>query len=152
MTPEIRNRARKRLDTKFHQIRPIERFAQPPKGWIRAIRDALGMSLRQLGDRLGMAAQSVNSIEESEANGTIQLKTLRRVAEALDCVVVYALVPKNNLTDMVDNRAREIAMQALARVSHSMALEDQEVDRDLEARIQRYIATAITERNLWDSQ
>lgn len=152
MKPEIRERARKRLDTKFSFIRPIDRFAQPPKGWVRAIRDALGMSLRQLGDRLGMAAQSVSNIEESEANGTIQLNTLRRVAEAMDCVVVYALVPKNSLSEMVDERAREIALRALGRVSHSMALEDQQVDRDLEARIQRYIANAVTDRNLWDSQ
>ena len=152
MKPEIRDRARRRLDEKLELIRPVERFAQPPKGWIRAIRDALGMSLRQLGDRLGMAAPSVHSIEESEANGTIQLKTLRRVAEALDCVVVYALVPKVTLTDMVDRRAREIALNALGRVSLSMALEDLEVDRDLEARIQRYIASALSDRNLWDSQ
>jgi len=152
MKPEIRERARRRLDTKFNLIRPVEQFAQPPKGWVRAIRDALGMSLRQLGDRLGMAAQSVKDIEESEAYGTIQLKTLRRVAEALDCVVVYALVPKSSLTEMVDRRAREIALQALGRVSHSMALEDQQVDRDFEVRVQRYIASAITERNLWDSQ
>lgn len=124
---------------------------QPPKGWIRAIRDALGMSLRQLGDRLGMAAQSVSNIEESEANDAIQLKTLRRLAEALDCVVVYALVPKSSLTDMVDHRAREITLRALGRVSHSMALEDQKVDRDLEARIQRYIDSAVANRNLWDS-
>jgi hypothetical protein len=74
------------------------------------------------------------------------------VAEALDCVVIYALVPKADLTEMVDQRAHEIALRALGRVSHSMALEDQQVDRDLEARIQRYTANAITDRNLWDSQ
>lgn len=152
MTPDIRHRARLRLDTKFEAIRPVERFAMPPKGWIRAIRDALGMSLRQVAERLGTTAPGVRKLEESEANGTISLKTLRRVAEALDCVVIYALVPKTSLTAMVDQRAREIALRALGRVSHSMALEDQQVDRDLEARIERYIANAITDRNLWDSQ
>jgi predicted DNA-binding mobile mystery protein A len=152
MTPDIRNRARQRLDMKFETIRPIDRFAMPPKGWIRAIRDALGMSLRQLADRLGSTAPGARKLEESEANGTISLKSLRRAAEALDCVVIYALVPKTSLTEMVDQRAREIALRALGRVSHSMALEDQEVNRDLEARIQRYIASAITDRNLWDSQ
>jgi predicted DNA-binding mobile mystery protein A len=152
MTPDIRNRARQRLDMKFETIRPIDRFAKPPKGWIRAIRDALGMSLRQLADRLGSTAPGARKLEESEANGTISLKSLRRAAEALDCVVIYALVPKTSLTEMVDQRAREIALRALGRVSHSMALEDQEVNRDLEARIQRYIASAITDRNLWDSQ
>jgi predicted DNA-binding mobile mystery protein A len=151
MKPDIRNRARKRLDEKFAAFRPVERFAHPPKGWIRAIRDALGMSLRQLAERIGMSPQAVNYLEESEANGTIQLKTLKRVAEAMDCVVIYAVVPKASLTEMVDRRAREIALRALGRVSHSMALEDQQVDRDLEERIQRYIASAVTDRNLWDS-
>lgn len=151
MTPEIRNRARQRLDMKFDAIGPVERFAMPPKGWIRAIRDALGMSLRQMASRLGTSAPGARKLEESEANGTISLKSLRRAAEALDCVVIYALVPKTSLTEMVDQRAREIALRALGRVSHSMALEDQEVDRDLEARIQRYIANAVTDRNLWDS-
>lgn len=151
MTPEIRSRARSRLDAKFDSFRPVDRFAGPPKGWIRGVRDALGMSLRQLGERLGMSAPAVKSLEESEANSTITLKSLRRVAEALDCVVIYALVPKTSLTAMVDQRAREIALRALGRVSHSMALENQEVNRDLEARIQRYIASAVTDRNLWDS-
>jgi predicted DNA-binding mobile mystery protein A len=152
MKPEIRTRARQRLDAKFAAYHPIERFAPPPKGWIRAIRDALGMSLRQLGDRVGQTPQAVSSLEESEANGTISLNTLRRAAEALDCVVIYAVVPKTSLAEMVDNRGREIALRALGRVSHSMALEDQEVDRDLESRVRRYIAGAITARNLWDSQ
>jgi predicted DNA-binding mobile mystery protein A len=99
-----------------------------------------------------MSAPAVKSLEVSEAQGTITLKSLRRAAEALDCIVIYALVPKTSLTEMVDQRAREIALRAIGRVSHSMALEDQQVDRDLEARIQRYIANAVTERNLWDSK
>lgn len=152
MKPEVRTRARKRLDAKFAAFRPVERFVPPPKGWVRAIRDALGMSLRQLGDRIGQSPQAVSYLEESEANGTISLNTLRRAAEALDCVVIYAVVPKTSLTEMVDQRAREIALRALGRVSHSMALEDQQVDRDLEARVQRYIASAVTDRNLWDLQ
>jgi predicted DNA-binding mobile mystery protein A len=152
MTPETRSRARKRLDARFDGFRPIERFALPPKGWIRGIRDALGMSLRQLGERIGLTAAAVGSLEQSEAAGTISLKSLRRAAEALDCVVIYALVPKTSLTEMIDERAREIALRALGRVSHSMALEDQEVNRDLETRIQRYIASAVTDRNLWDSR
>lgn len=109
------------------------------------------MSLRQMASRLGTSAPGARKLEESEANGTISLKSLRRAAEALDCIIIYALVPKTSLTEMVDQRAREIALRALDRVSHSMALEDQEVDRDLEGRIQRYIASTVTDRNLWNS-
>lgn len=97
-----------------------------------------------------MTAQGIVSLERSESHGTIQLNTLRRAAEAMDCVLVYALVPRTSLTEMVDRRAREIALRALGRVSHSMALEDQQVDRDLEKRIRTYIETALRDRDLWD--
>ena len=151
MKPAIRNRARDRLDSKLASIKPIDSFARPPKGWVRAIRDAIGMTGTQLGKRLGMTAQGIVSLERSEASGTIQLNTLRRAAEAMDCVTVYALVPKTSLTEMVDHRAREIALRALGRVSHSMALEDQRVDRDLEKRIRNYIETALRDRDLWET-
>lgn len=151
MKPAIRNRARERLDAKLASIKPIDRFAMPPKGWVRAIRDAIGMTGAQLARRLGMTAQGIVSLERSEASGKIQLNTLRRAAEAMDCILVYALVPKTSLTEMVDHRARDIALQALRRVSHSMALEDQQVDRDLEKRVQTYIDTALRDRDLWES-
>lgn len=151
MKPAIRNRARERLDSKLASIKPIDRFAMPPKGWVRAIRDAIGMTGAQLARRLGMTAQGIVSLERSEASGKIQLNTLRRAAEAMDCIVVYALVPKTSLTEMVDRRARELALRALQRVSHSMALEDQQVDRDLEKRVQTYIDTALRDRDLWEA-
>jgi predicted DNA-binding mobile mystery protein A len=136
---------------KLAAIKPVDRFVMPPKGWVRAIRDAIGMTGAQLGRRLGMTAQAVVSLERSEASGKIQLNTLRRAAEAMDCVLVYALVPNTRLTEMVDRRARELALRALRRVSHSMALEDQQVDRDLEKRVQTYIDTALRDRDLWES-
>lgn len=151
MKPAIRIRARDRLDAKLAMIKPIDNFTAPPRGWIRAIRDAIGMTGAQLGRRLGMTAQGIVSLERSEANGKIQLNTLRRAGEAMDCVLVYALVPKTSLTEMVDRRARELALRTLRRVSHSMALEDQQVDRDLEKRVQTYIETALRDRDLWES-
>ena len=150
MKATIRNRARDRLDKKFESLRPLDRFAMPPKGWIRAIRDAIGMTGAQLGRRVGNSPQGIVGLERSEAAGTIQLNTLRRAAEAMECVLVYAIVPKTSLADMVNRRAREIAQRALQRVSHSMALEDQQVDRDMELRIQTYIETALRDRDLWE--
>lgn len=106
--------------------------------------------MRQLAKRMQMTAPSIQALEESEANGTIQINTLRRAAEALDCVVIYSVVPKIPLQKMVEDRARIRAIRALNRVSHSMALEDQQVDRDFEKRVQRYIDKAIDDRSLWD--
>lgn len=89
-------------------------------------------------------------LEKSEAADTIQLKTLRRAAEALDCTLVYALVPNTSLDAMVKARAREIALRDLGHVLHTMRLEAQQTtDRDWEARVDAYIRDVLKDRDLW---
>src|SRR5476651_904839 len=119
----VTERGRKRLDERLEPLneKPLQ---VPPKGWIRAIRDALGMSGVQLAKRLKVSPQTVEAMEKSEAAGTIQLNTLKRAAEAMDCTLVYALVPRTSLENTIKSRARQIATTALARVSHTMKLED----------------------------
>ncbi len=151
MKSETRKRARTRLDERLDGLRPADRLKAPPKGWVRALRDALGMTGAQLGARMGIRPQTVETIEKSEAAGTIQLNTLRRAAEALDCTLVYALVPNTSLEAMVNARARKIAMRELQRVAHTMRLEAQGTDdADLEARIHTYIRDKLSERDLWN--
>lgn len=152
MKAYVRKRGRKALDERLgdRNLAPEERFQPPPKGWIRAIRDALGMSTAQLGKRVAKRKQSVEDWEDAEADGSIQLRTLRQAAEALECSLVYALVPKTSLTDAVHSRARKIALRDLKRVAHSMKLEAQETDEaDLEARIEAYIRD-LKERDIWN--
>ena len=142
---------RQRLDQRFSSMKPETHYRPPPKGWIRAIRDALGMSGAQLGRRIGVKAQSVADIEKSEASGSIQLKTLRRAAEALDCVVVYALIPKSSLQDMVQGRAREIAHREFVRIAHTMDLEAQGLSpEEREEHLETYIRDHLRERDLWE--
>lgn len=151
MKNETRKIARTRLDERLEVLRPADRFKVPPKGWVRALRDALGMTGAQLGARMGIRPQTVETIEKSEAAGTIQLNTLRRAAEALDCTLVYALVPNTSLEAMVNARARKIAMRELQRVAHTMRLEAQGTDdAHLETRIQAYIRDRLSERDLWN--
>src|SRR5580704_11328218 len=119
--------ARVRLDERFRKIGPPSRYAPPVHGWIRAIRQALGMSTAQLAKYLKVKQPSVIAIEQSEAKGTIELATLRRVAEALDCKLVYALVPNRPLEETVRERARLFLRRRRAPVEHSMMLEDQKV-------------------------
>ncbi|MGY4568171.1 putative DNA-binding mobile mystery protein A [Bradyrhizobium sp. USDA 3256] len=148
---ETRQRARDRLDGRLAPLKPVERFHPPPKGWVRAVRDALGMSGVQFARRLGVRPSSVAAIEASEESRTIQLKTLRRAAEALGCTLVYALVPNDSLEGAVRTRARAIALRDLGRVAHTMKLEAQETpDRNTDARLEAYIRNKVKERNLWD--
>lgn len=143
-------RARTALDKRLMSLRPIDKFAVPPKGWVRAIRDALGMSGAQLAARLGVKAPSVVALEQSETADTIRLETLRKAALALDCQLVYALVPNKPLADMVAERAQAKALGVIGGVSHSMTIENQKVfDDNLEERIQNFISETLRDRDLW---
>lgn len=151
MKNEARKRGRERLDERLNTLKPVERFRAPPKGWVRAIRDALGMSGVQYARRLSVRPPSIAALEASEVSETIQLKTLRRAAEALDCTLVYALVPNDSLEGAVRARARKIALRDLGRVAHTMKLEAQETPGSVsDERLETYIRDRIKERDLWD--
>lgn len=119
--------SRSNLDERFREFGAVTRYSPPVRGWIKAVREALGMTTEQLGKRLGVKQPSVVAIEQSEAKGSIQLATLRRVAEALDCTLVYALVPSKPLEAAVRDRALAFLRRRRAPVEHSMLLEDQSV-------------------------
>jgi len=121
-----RRTARRALDARFVTLREFQQAATVPKsGWIRAIRQALGMTAADLGARMGSEESTVLRMELNEAR--IQLGTLQRAADALECDMVYALVPRRPLEQMVDDQAKRLAIHLLDQVSHSMLLEDQQV-------------------------
>ncbi len=143
--------ARKHLERRLSALRDID-TTRPPKGWARAMRDALGMTAVQMAARLGVVQSRITALEQAEANDAITLKSLRQAAEALDCTLVYALVPNKPLDDLLRDRATRIADEQLARAHHSMRLEDQALDpRDLAAARARLIEELIHEpRRLWE--
>jgi predicted DNA-binding mobile mystery protein A len=146
--------ARKHLQNALAPLRKASAQTRPPRGWIRAIRDALGMTSRQLATRMGLSQSTVTALEQSEASDTISLKTLRQAAAALDCELVYALVPRTSLDDMVHKRASALADQHLARIHHTMRLEDQALlDSDLATQRERLIRTFLEGRasRLWET-
>ena len=87
--------ARRRMDERYRRLGPLSEMGRPHRGWIRAVRDALGMSTTELARRLGVSQQRVTALEQGELRLSIQLNTLKRVANALDCELVYAQVPKS---------------------------------------------------------
>src|SRR6266851_7228561 len=118
------NDAIRHLDKRFSRLRPLTKLQRPPRGWLRAIRDALGMTTAQLGRRLGVSQPRIVELEKSEVSGSVTLHTLQRAAEALGCRLVYALVPEKPLAETVRERAELIAERQLAAVEHTMRLED----------------------------
>jgi predicted DNA-binding mobile mystery protein A len=150
MTAYSNRKARERLDKKLIHLQPVNQYQVPHKGWIRAIREALGMSGVQLAQRLGVSAQTANALEKSEVNATIKLETLRKAAESLNCTLVYALVPKSSLEQTVHVRAKMIAIRAINSVSQTMKLEDQSVSADTsDQQIEDYIQNVLKERDIW---
>ena len=128
---------------------------RPPAGWLRAIREALGMTSAVLADRLEITASGVRKLEQAEAVDAITLGTLRRVAEALDCDLQYALVPRRPLREMRWRQAMRLAQQWQQRAGRTMALEAQPVaspsaaaNERLEAMAEEILRTSGT--RLWD--
>ncbi|MBI9019279.1 MAG: mobile mystery protein A [Phycisphaerae bacterium] len=110
MKAKHKNLAREQLDKTLEQFLPLKTVVSPRKGWVRAIRDALGMSGEQLAKRLKTNKQRISRIEQDEKPGNITVKTLKNVAEALDCEFVYGFVPKQTLEKTVRNQARTISV------------------------------------------
>ena len=141
--------ARRSLDRTLSPFQNLP-HRRPAKGWIRAIRNAFGMTAEQLGERMGVSQPTVQGLETSEADDAIQLKTLRRAAEALGCELVYALVPKASLEATYNAAAQALARHELVRIDHSMALEDQAVDdAESDDRVRRFIETELDPREVW---
>ncbi len=142
------------LEAKMKTFAIFKNEAVPPTGWVKAIRTALGITLEQLGNRLSIAKQNVQNLEQREKDGSITLKSLRAAARALDMELVYGLVPKDgSLEALIDRKARELAIQIVSRTSNSMKLENQENSRE---RIKKAIDERTEElkrempKVLWD--
>jgi len=132
--------ARRHLDKRLSALRGPEKYIVPSRGWVRAIRDAIGMTAADLGRRVGVTQAAVAQFEKAEKDGSITLRTLRSVAEALDCTLVYALVPRRPLDHLMRERASAIADEQLARTHHTMSLENQALlPDDLKAERARLI-------------
>ena len=143
--------ARSGLDARFHDHDILAFAERPARGWVRAVRDAIGMSSRQLASRMNISQPAVAQLERSETDGVVQLDTLRRAADALGCDVVYVLVPRASLEEIVRTRARMVARADIATVDRTMRLEQQGLTpSQLERRIDDYAAKLITAGRLWD--
>lgn len=127
---------------------------RPAEGWVRAIREALGMTRSQLGQRVGVSQDTINTLERNEAKGAISMASLERLARGLGGRLVYAIVPPDGKTfeQLVNERAEEIASERLARVSHTMTLEDQAVEgRHHDRQLKRVVDSLLkgSRRTLW---
>lgn len=151
MKPSERSsQARRELDRRFRQFDVDAMRDRPRSGWVKAIRTALGMTQADLAGRLGVTGAAVAKLERAEAGGGITLAKLTEVAAALDCIVVYALVPNSSLEKTVQRQARRVASAQLGYVDSTMALEDQGVSDDRRADyLEVYSRDLIARNQIW---
>ena len=152
MRSEDRVLARKQLDKRLDLVRDNDALTRPPRGWIKAIRESLGMTTAQLAGRIGVSQPRVVEIEKAEKTGAITLDTLERAARALGCRLVYTLVPKKPFEEMVEDRARQVARARLQSTAHSMALEAQAVSAEDEKQQLQILVRKLVEKSgseLW---
>ncbi len=144
----VRRQARKALDARFGALEGVP-TQRPPVGWLRAIREALGMTASDVATRLEVTQPRVTRIERAELDGSLKLSTLERAADALGCRVVYFVVPKEGtLEGAVTDQARRVALERLSRAAHTMRLEDQEVGID-PFELDALAADLADRRDLW---
>ncbi|MCH2533459.1 MAG: hypothetical protein MK008_03345 [Bdellovibrionales bacterium] len=142
------------IDQKLKGWMKLKEDMAPPSGWIKAIRGALGLSTGQLAKIVGVNQTTVLKSEEREALGNITLSKLNELAQAMDCKLIYAVVPNNDhnsLDDILNLRAEMLADQMLSDVEHSMSLEKQDVsfNKDKRDRLIKELKENLDKR-LWE--
>ena len=146
--------ARKQLERRLAPLREA-RIIAPPRGWIKAIREALGMTARQLAARMGASPSRIPVIEKAEVTGATTIKTLREAAEAMNCTFVYAFVPTKPLDDILRERAIQKTRKDITRLDHTMRLENQALlksDLDDEQRRMIELILSGSLKGLWEDK
>jgi predicted DNA-binding mobile mystery protein A len=144
---------RDQLDKRLDGLVPLADSPVPATGWIKILREALGMSAKQLGKRVGIDQSRISRLEKAEADGDLKLSSLKKVAEGLDMKFVYSFIPKERLETMVHEQAKKIALKRMAKVNHTMRLEEQELSNEQkEQTLEDLIQKILLEepKDFWD--
>lgn len=152
MNRKFANLQLQQLDAALTKLRDARTPSRPVIGWVKAIRESLGMSASALARKLGVTPHSISKLEKAETEEKITLASLRKLANALDCELQYILVPRKSLEEILKDRAISVARERLLPISHSMALEDQAVDKSIAEKQVQLLAQEILNgprRNLW---
>lgn len=153
MTTMQRSLAVDQLDRKlrYFQDLPPELKVPPRSGWISSVRKALGMSGAVLAERLHVSQPAAAQFEKGERDRSLSLDTLHKIADALDAELVYAIVPRRSIREMLESKALQVAQERVLPLAHSMGLESQSTaDSRLQEDVE-YLAEQLINRpkDLW---
>ena len=146
---------RDQLDKKLASLKKFSSSEVPSQGWIKTIREALGLSADQLGKKVGIDQSRISRLETAEKDGSLKLSSLQKIARGLNMQFVYGFVPidKSTLEQLVTQQARQLALKRLKRLNDTMLLEQQGLsDKDQKKALQDMIQKILVEqpKELWD--
>jgi predicted DNA-binding mobile mystery protein A len=154
MKNNFKKLTRKQLDETFSKLEPLKKISCPVKGWIKSVREAIGMTGIQLSKRLKVVPSKITDLEKAEKDGNITINRLKRAAEALDCIFVYAVMPKTSIEDLIKEQARAYIEKHYKRAHHSMQLEGQGIgEHNLKEEIENAVQNILDEvpKYIWDT-
>ena len=116
------------MEKKLLPWKKLRTNRRPPCGWLKAVRGALGINIRQLAKRCGVHHSSILKIEKNEIQDKASIESLKKIANAMNCKLIYAIVPKkgyNSLEEIINYQAKFFAHKLIKQVDHTMKLEAQ---------------------------
>lgn len=146
----------KQLDKQLKAWQAVNsQYIRPRAGWVKTLRVALSMTTAQLGHRIGVKGGRISQLEMAEVEDAVTLHALRKVAEGLDCELVYAIVPKNHSTidSIIKKQAEKVAVEKIKIIDHMMSLEAQSLSKEALADQKKDLIKELTEnpnKHLWD--
>lgn len=146
---KINELALSQIERRLKPIRAVAKNTKVRQGWIHYIRHALGMTLKNLGDRASVSIGTIAQAERGEVSGKITISTLKKMAEAMECEFVYAFVPKKSVKDILNKNALDKATRILLVADTHMELEDQQVTQDIKIRIKSLANKLIEKGDVW---
>ena len=144
---------RYQLDKRLLFLKDFASSGIPEQGWIKTIREALGLSTTQLGKKAGLDQSRISRLENAEKDGSLKLSSLQKIAKGLNMKFVYGFVPEDSLEQMVRAEARKIALKRLKRLTATMRLEEQQLSREeQEKALEDMIEKILVEqpKDFWD--
>ena len=129
-SPKSMKLQRKSIDIKIGNIVNYQHVITPKGGWLRTIRESIGMTTAQLASRMGVSQPNIMALQEREVTGKVTLELLEKAARAMGCEFRYAFVPVQSLEAIVDTQAKRAAKKMLDKTNHMMKLEQQGVEKE----------------------
>jgi transcriptional regulator with XRE-family HTH domain len=91
------------------------------------VREAVGLTQLDVSSKAGIKRQSYAQFENAEERGSISIASLRRAAEAMDCELVYYVLPRGSVAGSYAGLAlsRDPMARHLSATDQSMRIEGQ---------------------------